>query len=734
MWYLREYIFHKENKIFTEVNPYCPIVHLRKFEDYVDGGLINRNLPTPPTSYLPLTNSPYVSRSYGLPEQYRIRHFVLEWNEGLWRDEYHIKVNTSHKGFWPTDVPNGSVEKMYRFFGGVIQVLKVAKNHLVLNFCMRLPHSQLYSVVLSRNENQLTPEDLAGIHNIFTMKHLSTSALKLASVTMYPVALLAIFTAATPQARGLCGESIRWSHSFDVDDIFGLWYGVGYAQHTPDMTNKPDEIGCVSLYITDATYEVRNDWLNWAVPKNNNNDQIWRSYKSNPWSEYAMSGSWLDIPLKRPAKRSTNEERRIRVLWDEDGQTMEQIYLYSPEDPGIWIAEKLRPLEREMRSRGIDIWYPDDPPRHPEHGAVAHHCPPHNKHATSLPSEDHSGTREMYRSVAILTAFVAFTEGASYQRYDETTRYPSYTTIANIYNQYPYRTGSYGSDIATFPDAGRYPNYNLGYSTTRYNSYNTGSNAFMQPGYTTPQYGTNYGQDFTSYEAPFMKNVRDYCVNRSPQTGIWVEHLTGMWTVMGVWKVAELYMHLSKEGVITYNSCPIITIWETDVIPRSTFGPSTENQLFHVQHINAKFRQEFRHLRLLWNEAGQTIEYALYFRNDSAGYWQVFDGQNGTLTNRPSYQQFSGTVQVLKAVNDHLLLNFCQEGTVSSPAQLYSVLFSRDPGRMPRWERDSVHTLLQNKKLSVASRRIVCGNSADRPYGMVVSIITCLLAYAISLA
>lgn len=40
-------------------------------------------------------------------------------------------------------------------------------------------------------------------------------------------------------------------------------------------------------------------------------------------------------------------------MWDEDGQTMEQIYIYSPEDPGIWIAEKLRPFEREMRDRGI---------------------------------------------------------------------------------------------------------------------------------------------------------------------------------------------------------------------------------------------------------------------------------------------------------------------------------------------------------------------------------------------
>ncbi|XP_037964515.2 uncharacterized protein LOC105382462 isoform X2 [Plutella xylostella] len=177
-WFIREYIYHKDNSTRTDYNPYCPTIQIRKLEDYVAGGLLNRNLPTPPTPYPPATNSPYLSRSYGQPEQHRIRHFVVEWHEGLYRNDYHVKVNTSHKGFWPTDVPNHSVEYQYRFFGGVIQVLKAAHNHLVLNFCMRLPNSQLYSVVLSRNENQLTPEDLASIHNIFSMKHLSTSSLQ----------------------------------------------------------------------------------------------------------------------------------------------------------------------------------------------------------------------------------------------------------------------------------------------------------------------------------------------------------------------------------------------------------------------------------------------------------------------------------------------------------------------------------------------------------------------------
>ncbi|XP_072935835.1 uncharacterized protein [Epargyreus clarus] len=203
--------------------------------------------------------------------------------------------------------------------------------------------------------------------------------------------------------------------------------------------------------------------------------------------------------------------------------------------------------------------------------------------------------------------------------------------------------------------------------------------------------------------------------------------------VAGKWDAVELYMHLRNEGVNTFESCPKLIITELNEAPTSTFGPSTEHQAYHVQHINAKLRQSYRYLRLLWDEAGETIEYSLYFSNASAGYWQTFETQTGSLTSRPSYQQFSGTVQVLKAVDDHLVLSFCQEASNSAPAQLYSILFSREPGVLVRWEIDAVHAMLQNKKLSIASRRMVCGNSADKPiYSIIFSIFTCALAYAIS--
>ncbi|KAL4715272.1 hypothetical protein ACJJTC_007854 [Scirpophaga incertulas] len=321
--------------------------------------------------------------------------------------------------------------------------------------------------------------------------------------------------------------------------------------------------------------------------------------------------------------------------------------------------------------------------------------------------------------IAAVFGILTYIECASYQRYGESAGIlPQHSTITNLYNQYPYKS-SYGNDMANFPEATRYPNFG---STPSYDSgssvYNPGSNVYNQP---SSGFSQEYG-GYSSYEMPFMKDIRDYCVNRSPQSGIWVDSLMGMW--YGV----EFVQHLAGDSRIDYmRTCIVVHIAEP--IER----PSTENQLFHVQHINAKFKQQYRHLRLLWDEAGQTIEYALYFRNDSAGYWKVYDGQNGTLTTRSNYQQFSGIIQVLKAVQDHLVLNFCQEPSNGRPAQLYSVLFSREPGVLARWEVESVHNLLQTKKLSIASRRMVCGNTATKLFhNVILSSLTCLFAYIVS--
>lgn len=64
--------------------------------------------------------------------------------------------------------------------------------------------------------------------------------------------------------RCLCGENVKWSHTVNMGDVFGVWYGVGHAQHNPDWTNVPNEVGCVTLYITDVN-EYGDDWFDWSV-------------------------------------------------------------------------------------------------------------------------------------------------------------------------------------------------------------------------------------------------------------------------------------------------------------------------------------------------------------------------------------------------------------------------------------------------------------------------------------
>lgn len=42
--------------------------------------------------------------------------------------------------------------------------------------------------------------------------------------------------------------------------------------------------------------------------------------------------------------------------------------------------------------------------------------------------------------------------------------------------------------------------------------------------------------------------------------------------LMGKWTAVEVYMHLNKEGVLRYHTCPSVKLWEHDELPTTTFG------------------------------------------------------------------------------------------------------------------------------------------------------------------
>lgn len=167
----------------------------------------------------------------------------------------------------------------------------------------------------------------------------------------------------------------------------------------------------------------------------------------------------------------------------------------------------------------------------------------------------------MYR-ITLIAALLIGVKCANYNRFDYTTdRYSSqYTTINNLFNQVPYKPG-YNGDVSRLPNENpRYPNYNpSGYSTKGY--YDTNNQLYPANGldtnlyndYSTPRYADGY----SSYEFPFMKNERDYCVNRSPQNGIYIDSLMGMW--YGV----EYIQHLAGDSRVDYaRTCIVMHLSE----------------------------------------------------------------------------------------------------------------------------------------------------------------------------
>ena len=75
----------------------------------------------------------------------------------------------------------------------------------------------------------------------------------------------------------------------------------------------------------------------------------------------------------------------------------------------------------------------------------------------------------------------------------------------------------------------------------------------------------------------------------------------------------------------------------------------------------------------------------------------------GTLTLK-SYAQFTGSVYVMKAVGNHVLLTFC---AANPDNQLYSVLMSREH-ILQRSNINGVHNLLSRRHLGIGSIRETC--------------------------
>lgn len=86
-------------------------------------------------------------------------------------------------------------------------------------------------------------------------------------------------------------------------------------------------------------------------------------------------------------------------------------------------------------------------------------------------------------------------------------------------------------------------------------------------------------------------------------------------------------------------------------------------------------RERIRYLRLVWSERDNNLEYTFNYTTNAPGLWSNVGDQRGSLARLNAYSQFTGIVQVVKAVNDHLVLTFCGNDVKSS---IYTVVLTRN--------------------------------------------------------
>ncbi|XP_050083816.1 uncharacterized protein LOC126570248 [Anopheles aquasalis] len=275
-----------------------------------------------------------------------------------------------------------------------------------------------------------------------------------------------------------------------------------------------------------------------------------------------------------------------------------------------------------------------------------------------------------------------------------------------------------------------------------------------------------------------MENRANYpsqhCTDLNSQNSLDVEQ------IMGIWYGSEVITHNGHdEGEVVYNTCVVIHLADvtnsTPLAPpnhqpgggssppyfsrgsasssssnpdyRTSYGygsPGSSGQgrsggssntgtigssnydLYQQRQYQLQ-AQSMRYLRLIWDESEHTLEYTLRYNSSRPGFWISSSPQSGSMI-QLQYVQFTGTVQVLKAINNQLVLTFCQ----SIPSgQLFTVVLSRIPMGLAPEEIQSIRNLLRRRGLPATSVRKVCQSGAFRSDPVSVGVLL-LLLFALS--
>ncbi|XP_055914712.1 uncharacterized protein LOC129947953 [Eupeodes corollae] len=197
-------------------------------------------------------------------------------------------------------------------------------------------------------------------------------------------------------------------------------------------------------------------------------------------------------------------------------------------------------------------------------------------------------------------------------------------------------------------------------------------------------------------QSQFCKNVRS-------------QHSLNIQEITGLWYGSEIIAHTeSSPGTYYYDTCVLIHL--TDITQQ--MAATTERAYAHGGSYKKSphLRQDphNRYLRLAWNERENDLEYTLNYTEANPGLWMSIGDQRGTMLDL-QYSQFRGTIQVAKAVHDHIVLTFCDFKVNST---FFTIVLTRQKQGLGEDGLRSIRSLLARRGLATDSIRKVCSSSA----------------------
>ncbi|XP_037939321.1 uncharacterized protein LOC119672369 [Teleopsis dalmanni] len=211
------------------------------------------------------------------------------------------------------------------------------------------------------------------------------------------------------------------------------------------------------------------------------------------------------------------------------------------------------------------------------------------------------------------------------------------------------------------------------------------------------------------------------CIDMRPQTTLDMEE------ILGLWYGNEIIMHTQGvPGVFHYESCVLIHLADVTQQMRAHMRDYSKNynnrrssgssSVATRGATNQYYQQQYEHeisttnyLRLVWSEGIDDLEYTFNYTDLNPGQWLNVGEQRGSLMAMNKYTQFSGTVQVVKAVSNQLVLTFCGNDLRSS---IYTIVLSRTPQSLSEEELRSIRNLLSRRGLNTDTVRKVCDSAA----------------------